>query len=462
MGFRFRKSFGAGPFRVTLSKSGIGFSAGVKGFRVTKKAGGGTRTTAGIPGTGIAYVNDSKKMKKKTAARASHPASSPGQSSSNGRLGTAAAVGLQLLAIVFMAWVFVKMLPQPRSIWIAISILLALPVPAMQTWITKVFRIKGFWKAALSAACFLFGGLVHSNTIHVLVMAALAVIGAILFKRWQAAQEDAAIEPLLPKPAEQPPMPDSGTPIVKADESEPVDQQLSEIQEKMQWKKEAFEAELNSIPRVDIPISEPEQKHLLKDMPPYEISNITRTTRIDSIFPLVFLDVETTGFAPSKEDIVEVSAIKFDRGMVPVSCFTTLCKPRKPIPAAASDVNHITDDMVADAPEFRQIAPALTEFLRGCHLCGHNLDFDLRFIFAHGAEIPTGVRFYDTLDLAQLTIKKSDIDNYKLETLCFYYGILRGSAHRSLSDCLATAKVFTYIVKDKTSMYLDDVSKLTQ
>ena len=440
MGFRFRKSFGAGPFRVNLSKSGIGFSAGVKGFRVTKKAGGGTRTTASVPGTGIAYVKDSKKMKKKTPARASHPASSPGRSSSGG-LAAAAAVGLQLLAIVFMAWVFVKMLPQPRSIWIAISILLALPVPAMQTWITKVFRIKGFWKAALCAACFLFGGLVHNNTIHVLVMAALAVASAILFKRWQAAQEDVAIEPLLPKPA---------------------DQQLSEIQEKMKWKEEAFEAELNSIPSVDIPISEPAQKHLLKDLPPYDFSNITRTTRIDSIFPLVFLDVETTGFAPSKEDIVEVSAIKFDRGMVPVSCFTTLCKPRKPIPAAASDVNHITDDMVADAPEFRQIAPALTEFLRGCHLCGHNLDFDLRFIFAHGAEIPTGVRFYDTLDLAQLTIKKSDIDNYKLETLCSYYGVLRGSAHRSLSDCLATAKVFTYIVKDKASMCLDDVSKLTR
>ena len=52
MGFRFRKSFGAGSFRVNLSKSGIGYSVGGKGFRFTKKAGGGTRTTASIPGTG--------------------------------------------------------------------------------------------------------------------------------------------------------------------------------------------------------------------------------------------------------------------------------------------------------------------------------------------------------------------------------------------------------------------------
>lgn len=59
MGFRFKKSIKAGPVRVNLSKSGVGYSVGWKGFRVTKKAGGGTRTTTSIPGTGISYVNDS-------------------------------------------------------------------------------------------------------------------------------------------------------------------------------------------------------------------------------------------------------------------------------------------------------------------------------------------------------------------------------------------------------------------
>ncbi|MBQ3503701.1 MAG: DUF4236 domain-containing protein [Oscillospiraceae bacterium] len=68
MGFRFRKSFGKGPFRVTVSKSGIGYSAGVKGFRVTKKAGGGIRTTASIPGTGISYVKDSGSGKTRSSS----------------------------------------------------------------------------------------------------------------------------------------------------------------------------------------------------------------------------------------------------------------------------------------------------------------------------------------------------------------------------------------------------------
>ncbi|MGK4144478.1 DUF4236 domain-containing protein [Weissella paramesenteroides] len=61
MGFRYRKSKNFGPFRVNLSKSGVGWSVGGKGFRYTKKANGGTRTTASIPGSGMSWVKDSSK-----------------------------------------------------------------------------------------------------------------------------------------------------------------------------------------------------------------------------------------------------------------------------------------------------------------------------------------------------------------------------------------------------------------
>lgn len=80
MGFRFRKSINlGGGARLNLSKSGIGASAGGKGFRVTKKAGGGTRTTASIPGTGISYVKDSKKRveSKTTSGVSAATAASP-------------------------------------------------------------------------------------------------------------------------------------------------------------------------------------------------------------------------------------------------------------------------------------------------------------------------------------------------------------------------------------------------
>ena len=56
VGFRFRKSINlGGGFRITLSKSGIGYSWGVKGYRITKTARGAIRRTASIPGTGISY-----------------------------------------------------------------------------------------------------------------------------------------------------------------------------------------------------------------------------------------------------------------------------------------------------------------------------------------------------------------------------------------------------------------------
>lgn len=66
MGFRFRKSKKIGGLRINFSKKGIGASVGTKGARYTLKAGGGTRKTVGIPGTGVSFVSEggSKKRRK--------------------------------------------------------------------------------------------------------------------------------------------------------------------------------------------------------------------------------------------------------------------------------------------------------------------------------------------------------------------------------------------------------------
>ena len=67
MGFRFRKSANIGPLRINFSKSGVGYSVGGKGMRVTKKAGGKTQTTASVPGTGIAYTQVSGRGSAKSS-----------------------------------------------------------------------------------------------------------------------------------------------------------------------------------------------------------------------------------------------------------------------------------------------------------------------------------------------------------------------------------------------------------
>jgi Protein of unknown function (DUF4236)/Short C-terminal domain len=59
MGIKYRKSFKVGPLRVTASKSGISYSAGVKGARITKRADGRTQTTLSAPHTGLTYTSTS-------------------------------------------------------------------------------------------------------------------------------------------------------------------------------------------------------------------------------------------------------------------------------------------------------------------------------------------------------------------------------------------------------------------
>ncbi len=60
MGLNFRKSVGLGPFKVNLSKSGIGYSVGGKGFRTGVSSKGRKYSTFSLPGTGISYTTSSK------------------------------------------------------------------------------------------------------------------------------------------------------------------------------------------------------------------------------------------------------------------------------------------------------------------------------------------------------------------------------------------------------------------
>lgn len=74
MGWRFRKSINlGGGFRINLSKSGIGYSWGVKGYRITKMASGQTRKNYSIPGTGISYVENIPKRNNTQRQQISEP-----------------------------------------------------------------------------------------------------------------------------------------------------------------------------------------------------------------------------------------------------------------------------------------------------------------------------------------------------------------------------------------------------
>lgn len=203
---------------------------------------------------------------------------------------------------------------------------------------------------------------------------------------------------------------------------------------------------LDAIPRLEFtPSSDLVPRRLAADYPEMRFSTIYAKTKESALFPFVAIDVETSGLSQN-HDIVEISAIKYEDGFNPVSCYTTLVHPRKPIPADASKINGITDEMVADAPAIGSIADEISSYISGCNLVGHNLDFDLKFMFCSGIRIPEKVRLFDTLAISRRYDK--DVFNHKLATVCEEHYIPILGAHRSLADAFATAELFCDYCKD--------------
>lgn len=104
--------------------------------------------------------------------------------------------------------------------------------------------------------------------------------------------------------------------------------------------------------------------------------------------------------------------------------------------------------MPADAPAINQVMPAFIEYVGDDNLLGHNLSFDLKFLYESGFDcFAKNRRYYDTLKIARSKLDDGLLENYKLTTLCDYYDIYRDDAHRSLSDCYATGKIYKKLLE---------------
>jgi DNA polymerase-3 subunit epsilon len=93
--------------------------------------------------------------------------------------------------------------------------------------------------------------------------------------------------------------------------------------------------------------------------------------------PICFIDLETTGVNVSTDKIVEIAIVKIMQdGSKSVK--RKLIHPEMPIPAATTAVHGITDEMVKDAPTFKQVANEIKQFLEGADLAGYNSNrFDI-------------------------------------------------------------------------------------
>lgn len=211
-----------------------------------------------------------------------------------------------------------------------------------------------------------------------------------------------------------------------------------------------FNNKLDNIENINFSISgQPIKKLLISDMPEYNFSNITKATKVENISNFIVLDVETTGLNCRSNSIIEVSAIKF-LDSKPVECFSTLVNPNTHISDEITGLTGITEDMIKEAPYFYQILPDFNKFIANYNIVGHNLEFDLKFLYVNGVDLfSTKRRFYDTLDLAHKSIKKSDIYNYKLDTIADFFNIHRTNSHRSKSDAYTTGLIFKELIEYK-------------
>lgn len=214
---------------------------------------------------------------------------------------------------------------------------------------------------------------------------------------------------------------------------------------------ERFNNLLLSIPAYEV-VKDPGAKRKNKkdcERSDVNMSNVTRSSDVSSLGNFIAIDTETTGLSARQDQIVELTAIKFE-AWEPIEIFTTLINPGIPIPEEASRIHGITDEMVKDAPKIAEVIKSFDEYIGRKNLVGHNLPFDLGFLDYAGSEYSSVKRkYYDTLYLAKL-LNLSASDN-KLTTLCDYYCIRdNATAHRSPSDALATGILFQKLVDLKT------------
>lgn len=152
---------------------------------------------------------------------------------------------------------------------------------------------------------------------------------------------------------------------------------------------------------------------------------------------LVAIDLETTGFDPARESIIEIGAVKTRDGKI-VEEFGTLIDPGRPIPAAITALTGIEDSDVQGKPLLADVIPQLNRFVGGAAFIAHNIHFDSAFLYRQG--ILQGNPRIDTLELASALFPRAP--RYNLGSLAAEVGVPLETAHRAVHDARATAGVF--------------------
>ncbi len=154
------------------------------------------------------------------------------------------------------------------------------------------------------------------------------------------------------------------------------------------------------------------------------------------------VDIETTGGLVKRDKITEIAIVLHDGHHV-IDQYQTLINPERSIPPFISNMTGITDNMVAEAPLFCEVAKEIVLRTEGAVFVAHNARFDYGFLREEFARLGYA---YTRKQLCTVRLSKKLLPNLKshsLDSLIRHYALQVSNRHRALDDALATAEVFT-------------------
>ena len=159
----------------------------------------------------------------------------------------------------------------------------------------------------------------------------------------------------------------------------------------------------------------------------------------------VVFDIETTGFSPVENRIIEIGAVKVTEGKI-IDRFSAFVNPDVPIPFEIEKLTGIRDEMVVDQPMIEEILPRFLEFCKDSVLVAHNANFDMSFIKENCDRlgIAHDFTYVDTLGIARILLPAQK--KHTLDAVAKPLGISLENHHRAVDDAEATAQIFVKFI----------------
>ena len=160
----------------------------------------------------------------------------------------------------------------------------------------------------------------------------------------------------------------------------------------------------------------------------------------------VVFDIETTGFSPVTNRIIEIGAVKVENGQI-TDRFSTFVNPKVPIPFEIEKLTSINDSMVIDAETIESVLPKFLEFVGDAVLVAHNANFDVSFIKenAKRQNLSADFTYVDTVGIARTLLTGQA--KYTLDAVAKTLKISLENHHRAVDDAECTAEIFLKFIE---------------